>query len=142
MKLRELMRIQALQISSSAMLAEAAERMAVLGTDVLAVVEDRRVIGVVAQRDLEPQALPDDVDPGITPVRSVMAFGATCCSLEDDLGKAIEIIKTSHALRVIVLDSQGMAVGALSAEDLDSKAANRSHTRPLMEGEDHESPRD
>lgn len=142
MKLRELMRIQALQISSSAMLAEAAERMAVLGTDVLAVVEDRRVIGVVAQRDLEPQALPDDVDPGITPVRSVMAFGATCCSLEDDLGKALEIIKNSHALRVIVLDSQGMAVGALSAEDLDSKAANRSHTRPLMEGEDHESPRD
>jgi len=141
-KLRELMRIQALQISSSVMLAEAAERMAVLGTDVLAVVEDRRIIGVVAQRDLEPQALPDDVDPGITPVRSVMAFGATCCSLEDDLGKAIEIIKTSHALRVIVLDSQGMAVGALSAEDLDSKAANRSHTRPLMEGEDHESPRD
>lgn len=121
MKLRELMKIRAIQISSSAMLAEAVERMEALGTDVLAVVEDRQIIGIVSQRDLTTKVLPGNMLPAVTPIRCVMTFGATCCSIEDDIGTVLEIVKNTHAPRVIVLDCRGMAVGVLSAEDLNSE---------------------
>jgi len=130
------------QISSSAMVSEAAERMKALGADVLPVVEDHQIIGVIAEDDVAPDTLPGDMDPRFTPIRSVMTFGAACCSQEDDIDKAIEIMETSHVQRLIVLDSRGAAVGVLSDEDLTSKAGEHSHTRPLMEGENHESPRD
>jgi signal-transduction protein with cAMP-binding, CBS, and nucleotidyltransferase domain len=141
-KLQELTIVGALQISSSAMIIEAGERMKALGTDVLAVVENRQIVGIVAEWDVVPEALPSDMDPRFTPIRSVMTCEPACCSQEDDIDKAIEIMETSHAQRLIVLDSRGQAVGVLLAEDLTSKAGEHSHTRSLMEGENHESPRD
>jgi predicted transcriptional regulator len=130
------------QISSSAMLSEAADRMKALGSDMLPVVENRRVVGIITEHSLASDVLPDTVDPQTTPIRSVMTFGAACCRQEDDVDKAIEIMEISHAERLIVLDSAGTAVGVLSVEDLASKAGEHSHPRPLREGENHESPRD
>ncbi len=130
------------QISSSAMLSEAADRMKALGSDMLPVVENRRIVGIITEQNLVSDALPGDVDPQITPIRSFMIFGAACCRQDDDIDKAIEIMEISHAEQLIVLDSSGMAVGVLSIEDLASKAGEHAHTRPLMEGENHESPRD
>jgi CBS domain-containing protein len=99
-------------------------------------------VGTIAERDVASDALPDDVDPRTTPVRSAMTFGAACCQQEDEIEKAIEIMETRHARQLFVLDSRGVAVGVLSVEDLTSKVGEHSHMRPLMEGEHHESPRD
>jgi len=129
------------QISASAMVCEAAERMNALAVDVLAVVENHEIVGVIAARDIAPDALARDSEPRFTPIRSVMRPDVACCSQEDELDKAIETMETSHVRRLIVLDSRGKAVGVLSDEDLTSKAAARSHTESLMEGENHESPR-
>ncbi len=142
MEVREVMNRNIRQISSSAMLTEAADRMKALGADMLPVVEDHRIVGVITEQSLASDALPSSVDPQTTPIRSVMTFGAACCRQEDDIDKAIEIMETSHAERLIVVDSAGTAVGVLSVEDLASKAGEHSHTRPLREGENHESPRD
>lgn len=142
MEVREVMNRHIRQISSSAMLSEAADRMKALGSDMLPVVENRRIVGIITERSLVSDALPGDVDPQTTPIRSFMTFGAACCRQDDDIDKAIEIMEVSHAERLIVLDSSGTAVGVLSVEDLASKAGEHSHTRPLMEGENHESPRD
>jgi len=140
-EVQEVMNRQVRQISSSAMLSEAADRMKALGADLLPVVEDRRIVGIITEESIEPDALPCTVDPQTTPIRNVMTFGATCCRQDDDLDRAIEILEVSHAERLIVLDSSGTAVGVLSVEDLASKAGEHSHTRPPREGEDHESPR-
>jgi CBS domain-containing protein len=109
------------------MLTEAADRMKALGSDMLPVVENRRIVGVITERSLTSDALPSTVDPQTTPIRSVMTFGAACCREEDDLDTAIEIMEISHAERLIVLDSAGTAVGVLSVEDLASKAGEHSH---------------
>jgi CBS domain-containing protein len=123
------------------MLSEAADRMRALDTDMLPVVENRRIVGIIAAGDVAPGALPGDMDPRTTPVRRVMTPGAVCCSQEDDVEKAIRIMETRNAHRLIVLDSQGQAVGVLSAERLASQAGEHLTTSSLREGENHESPR-
>ena len=141
MKVREIMNNRIQQISSSAMLSEATDRMKALDADILPVVENRRIVGTVAEEDIAPGALPNDMDPRTTPVRSATRPGAVCCSQDDDVEEAIQIMETTNAHRLIVLDSHGAAVGMLSMEDLASKAGEHSTTRTLMEGENHESPR-
>ncbi|MEN6336531.1 MAG: CBS domain-containing protein [Phycisphaerales bacterium] len=142
MKVRELVNKQIRPISASAMICEAAERMSVLGVDALPIVENQEIVGIVVARDIAPETLADDTDPHVTPVRNAMRPGAACCSEDDDIDKAITTMETSQVRRLIVLDSRGKAVGVLSDEDLTSKASERSHPESLMEGENHESPRD
>jgi len=118
------------QISSSAMLCEAADRMRALGMTVLPVVEDRRVVGVVVEQALTPASLLSGVVPRLTPVRSVMTFEVTFCSQEDGVERAMEIAGNGHTQWLIVLDRCGAAVGVLSVEDLVSKATERSSAKP------------
>jgi len=124
------MDVQIRQISSSAMLTEAADRMRTLGTPVLAVVEDHQIVGVVLEGHLAPDALAGDMDPRLTPVRSVMTFEVACCSQQDGIERAVEIVEAGHAQWLILLDCHGAAVGVLSVEDLASRAAERSPLRP------------
>ena len=114
--MRELMSVEIHQISSSAMLCEAADRMRAAGTTVLPVVEDRRIVGVVVERDLTQEALPTGVDPRFTPVRSVTTFEVACCSQEDGVERAMEIAESGRTRWLIVLDCCGAAVGVLSVE--------------------------
>ncbi len=79
MEVREVMNRRIRQISSSAMLSEAADRMKALGTDMLPVVENHRIVGVITEQSVVSDALPGNMDPQMTPIRSVMTFGATCC---------------------------------------------------------------
>ena len=130
MKVREVMNSRLCQISSSAMISEAADRMRALDTDILPVVENHWIVGTIAEGDIASGALPDDVDPRVTPVRTAMTPGAVCCSQEDDIEKASRIMETRNAHRLIVLDSQGQAVGVLSVEDLASKVGKRSTQDP------------
>lgn len=118
------------QISSSAMLCEAADRMRAWGTTVLPVVEDRRVVGVVVEQALTPASLPSGVDPRLTPVRSVMTWEVACCSQEDGVERAMGIAENRHAPWLVVLDCCGAAVGVLSVEDLVSKATEHSSAKP------------
>lgn len=122
------------------MLSEAADRMRALDMDTLPVVEDRRIVGTIAEGDIAARICSGGVDSTTTPIKSVMVPGAVCCSQEDDIEKAVGLMEAGHARRLVILDSHGQAVGVLSADDLVSKTSERSRTRP-PEGEDHESPR-
>lgn len=109
------------------MLSEAADRMKALGSDMLPVVENHRIVGVITEQSLASDALPNSVDLQTTPIRGFITSGAACCREDDGIDKAVEIMEISHAERLIVLDSAGTAVGVLSVEDLASKAGERSH---------------
>lgn len=127
MKVWEIVESHGCQISSSAMLSEAVDRMRALDMDTLPVVEDRRIVGTIAERDIAAWAPRGGTEPGTTPVKSVMTPGAVCCSQEDDIEEAVRLLETSPARRLIVLDSRGQAVGVLSADDLVAKMSEHSH---------------
>lgn len=129
MQVREMMNRRVSSISSSAMVSEAVERMKAVDADALPVVENHRIVGIVTERDIASHTPPGDQNPQTTPIRSVMTSDIVCCSQEDDVEKAIGLLETRHARRLIVLDSRGTPVGVLSAEDLAAKTGEHSHER-------------
>lgn len=122
MKVREIVSIHIRQISSSAMLIEAVDRMKSLDVAILPVVENGRIVGTITERDIASKAMSGGLDLRTTPVRNVMTPGVVCCSQEDEIEEAIHILETNDVSRLIVLDPYGQAVGVLSADDLAAKA--------------------
>jgi CBS domain-containing protein len=118
MKVREIMSSHVHQISSSAMLREAAERMRIFDTSVLPVVEYNKIVGTITDRDIIVRAISAGMDPRTTPVKDAMTPGATCCSEQDDADRAAAIMEDSHVDRLVVLSPDNKAVGMLSIGDL------------------------
>ncbi len=87
------------QISSSAMLSEAADRMRTLHTTSLPVVESNAVIGTITNRDIV-QAVAAGRNPTTTPVKYAMTSNATSAP-EEEAGNdaaAAGIISTRRTL--------------------------------------------
>ena len=120
MKVREIVSHRVHSISSSAMVSEAFERMKTFEVDALPVVENHQIVGIVAEKEIDFKTLPADSTPQRIPIRSVMTSGVACCSQEDEIDKAKGLLEASPVHRLIVLDSQGEAVGVLSAKDMAS----------------------
>jgi len=118
MKVREIVSGPACQISSSAMLSEAAERMRTLHASALPVVEDNQVVGIVTSRDAAVNIARPGVNPRTTPVRDVMTKQSACCSQDDDVQTAARIMEENQVHRLIVLGPDQKAVGILSRRQL------------------------
>jgi len=117
MKVREIMSSHVRQISSSAMLSEAADRMRIFDTSILPVVEYNKIVGTITDHDIIVRAVSAGMDPKTTPVKYAMTPGAVCCSEQDDAGRAAAIMKDSHVDRLVVLSQDNGAVGMLSIGD-------------------------
>ncbi len=74
------------RISSSAMLSEAADRMRILDTASLPVVENNEIIGRITNRDIA-QAVSAGLNPTTTPVKQAMTSDATSAP-EEEVGSA------------------------------------------------------
>ncbi len=75
------------RISSSAMLSEAADRMRILDTTSLAVVENNEMIGRITNRAIV-QAVSAGLNPTTTPVKHAMTTDATPAP-KDEVGSAV-----------------------------------------------------
>ncbi len=118
MKVREIVSRRVRQISSSAMLSEAADRMRALDSGALPVVEDSRIVGLVTDRDISVKAAAAGLNPRTTPVRDVMTTNVACCSEEDDVEQAARTMEDHQVCRLVVLGPDRKAVGILSVADL------------------------
>ena len=87
MKAQETVNSRQPRISSSAMLSEAAQRMSRLGVADLAVLENRRIIGRITERDLA-QAIAAGLPPTTTPVKCALRTGAAEEECVEDVEKA------------------------------------------------------
>jgi CBS domain-containing protein len=118
MKVREIMSRRVHQISASAMLSEAAEQMRTSHTSALPVVENRRIVGLITDRDIAVKAAAAGMNPRTTPVGHVMARQVSCCSEQDEVEEAARIMEGHRVHRLVVLGADGQAVGVLSVGDL------------------------
>jgi CBS domain-containing protein len=118
MKVREIVSGRVCQISSSAMLSEAAERMRALQVSALPVVENNQIVGVVTQRDVAAKSGSAEVDPRTTPVREAMTKQSAWCAQDDDVETAARIMEENGVQRLIVLGPDRKAVGVLSRGQL------------------------
>ena len=98
----------------------AAELMKQAGIGFLPVLEKftRRLLGVVTDRDLSMRVIAEGRDPMHTAVRECMTTRLVCCDPEDDVWKALDLMRDELVRRVLITDAQGDLQGVLSLSDL------------------------
>lgn len=87
--------------------------------------EERRVLGMVADRDICIAAATRAAKPSDIQVRDVMSQAVASCKAEDDANIALSIMKQRRVRRLPVLDARGQLAGILSVNDLAMRADGR-----------------
>ena len=130
MRVSEIMSRDVVAVPVDATLVEAAELMRDHNIGFLPVIASDVLVGVITDRDLVVRGLCENMNPALTPVRSVMSTKPVWCYQEDVLTAAADILASSHIHRLIVVDSDRKLCGLLSIDDL---AAHMSSNRLLSD---------
>lgn len=104
-------------IAPATSVAEAARAMRDADVGAVVVADDERVIGLLTDRDITVRAVAGGRDPESTPVDAVCTKELTALSPDDDLARAVQLMRDTSVRRLPVLDD-GRPVGILSLGDL------------------------
>ena len=118
MKVKEIMSTHVQSISSSAMVSEAAERMRIFDIGALPVLEDKKIVGMLTDRDIVIRAVAAGLDPKMTVIKDVFTPNILSCSQEDEIETAAKIMEDNQVRRLVVLGDDNAVVGMLSLGDL------------------------
>jgi len=116
-KVRDAMTENPVKCSSSAKAIDAAKHMAERDIGAVLVEDGAKLMGIVTDRDIVIRAVAQGRDPARTPLSEICTPGTITMSPEDDLDKAVEIMREKAVRRVPVVDGS-QCVGILSLGDL------------------------
>jgi CBS domain-containing protein len=133
MQVREIMTSNAETISSDANLMEAAQKMKMLEVGALPIWETDELVGIITDRDITVRAIAEGKDPSNTYVNEIMTREVLCCFEEDDIHEAAEMMEEKSIHRLIVLDSEGEAVGFVSLADFAVKSRDERLAWKILE---------
>jgi CBS domain-containing protein len=118
MQIAEVMTPGPIACDSETTAAEAARLMWEGDCGVLPVVRDRKLIGVVTDRDLFIALATRDAKPSELSVGSVAREAPVTCTPRDDVNEVMAKMKAHRVRRLPVVDQDGMLVGIVSMNDL------------------------
>jgi CBS domain-containing protein len=124
-QIREIMTEQLSTVGEQTSLHEAARRMRDNGIGDVLVTGDGRLKGLVTDRDLVVRAMAEGRDPDRTTVGEVCSAQIVSVKPEDDLDRAVELMRT-HALRRLPVTEDDRPVGIVSLGDLAIERDSRS----------------
>ncbi|MEP7282659.1 MAG: CBS domain-containing protein [Rubrivivax sp.] len=99
-------------------LQQAAQLMDRLNVGSLPVVQDRRLIGMVTDRDITVRGTAAGLAPGSTRIGDVMTERACCCQADESIEEVQRLMGDAQVRRLPVVDSDGMVIGIVSLGDL------------------------
>ena len=134
MRVREVMTPDAVVVGADMTLAEAARRMKLLDVGPLPVVDGRRVVGMVTDRDITVRATSEGVDPKAAFVRDVMTAEVVACLEHDDVRAAARMMQLTQLRRLVVVDDDGRMVGIVSLSDIARQTRDERLTAETLEG--------
>jgi CBS domain-containing protein len=105
-------------IHPSDTVATAATRMAMENVGALVVVDDRKPIGIVTDRDLVLRVLAKDRLATETEVRTVMTPNPVCINTDASLEGAISRMRGHRFRRLVVVNDQQEVVGIVTLDDI------------------------
>ncbi len=79
--------------------------------------DNKRVVGMITDRDLAIRALADGKD-GDTKVGELMTASPCCAAIDDDVSHIEKLMSENQVRRIPVVDAKGCAVGIISQADL------------------------
>ncbi len=117
-KVRELMNKQPIKLSGSTPVIEAARRMRDANVGAVIIEEGGKVAGIVTDRDIAVRVVAQGRDPNTARLAEICSKELTTLSPDDDLDRAVEVMRQKAIRRIPVVDQRNMTVGILSLGDL------------------------
>jgi CBS domain-containing protein len=117
-KVRELMGKQPVKLQSSAPVTEAARQMRSADVGAIIVEENSKPCGIVTDRDIAIRVVAQGLDPQNTPVSQICSKDLTTLKPDDDIDRAVQMMRQKAIRRVLVVDAQDKALGIVSLGDL------------------------
>lgn len=121
MKVRELMTRDPACCTPADSAHRAATVMRRLDIGALPVVDDehhRRLLGIVTDRDLCLFVVASNSMPAEVMIEQCMVRNPVCCHADDEVGHALDLMRTHHVHRLPVVNAQGCLVAMVSLTDL------------------------
>ncbi len=105
-------------IGPDATIHEAAEKMRALDVGPLPVVEGKRVVGMITDRDITVRLTAEGRDPVTARVRDAMTREVIGCKEDDDVAEAARLMEEHQIRRLLVLGRDQELLGILSLGDI------------------------
>jgi CBS domain-containing protein len=116
-KVRDLPHGRLLSVGPDASLAEVAKRMRVEDCDSVAVMIEKRLIGIITERDLV-RAIADGVDPSHARADVFMSANPATVTADEDVSVVAVKMMALGIRHLPVVDAKGAPIGLISARDL------------------------
>lgn len=108
-------------VTPAATLVEAARKMRDLNVGIIPVVEseqNRRLKGVITDRDIAVRAVAEGVDINTTVVQECMTSNVETCNKNDSVDQVLEVMRREQVRRVPITDREGRLVGIVAQADV------------------------
>jgi CBS domain-containing protein len=129
----EVMTRDVVMVPVGAPLVEAARLMRDSDIGPLPVSSQKRIVGVLTDRDITVRATASGRDPLTTRVEEVMTPTVVSCFENDDVRRAAEIMQSAQLRRLLVMSSAGDVAGIVSLGDLALQAQDEELTGETLE---------
>jgi CBS domain-containing protein len=94
--------------------------------------DDKKLIGIVTDRDLAIRATALERDPQQATVEQVMSRPVVTCSPDDDYQRALELMEQHMVRRIPQVDNSGRVVGIISQADVALRVRDQAKTAEVV----------
>lgn len=108
-------------VTADATLVEAARKMRDLDVGIIPVVEsdqNRRLRGVITDRDIAVRAVAEGMDVNTATVQECMTGSVESCNKNDSVRQVLQVMQREQVRRVPITDREGRLVGIVAQADL------------------------
>ena len=132
MKLKDIMAQSVETVGPDLTLKECAEKMKRRNVGVLPVVEGKKPIGVITDRDITLRAVAEGADVNKTKAREVMTREPYFVYEDQTINEACELMEKNKIRRLIVLHREGALAGVLTLNDVTVKAKETKRSAQVL----------
>jgi CBS domain-containing protein len=95
--------------------------------------EDKKLVGIITDRDIVVKVVADGGDVGRATVRDAMTASPVCCTEEDAIDKAVKLMSDKQVRRMPIVDEQGRLRGIIAQADVATRVSRDETTGELVE---------
>lgn len=96
--------------------------------------EDRKLAGIVTDRDLAIKVVAEARDPKTTQIEEVMSEGLVTCRENDDVQSVLELMEDNQLRRIPVVDNNEHLIGIIAQADVATRlGSNRAAGKVVKE---------
>ena len=95
--------------------------------------EDKKLIGIVTDRDLVVKVLAEGSDVTRATARDAMTAGPASCREDDPVEKAVQLMSDKQVRRMPIVDAQGRLSGIIAQADVATRVSRDATTGELVE---------